>query len=125
MATLPDRVARLEEVIGSSATGALVARVGHLEVCCLGSAAAGPLVARISKLEELIGCNPGTPGVEVAAPVAPIAAPVAPVTPVAAVAADGPAEVAASSQAPCFRSLQTLASQFPNLGDVVKLGLTV
>jgi len=103
MATLPDRVARLEEVIGSSATGALVARVVHLEVCCLGSAAAGPLLQRTSKLEELIGCDPGT------APVAPIAAPVAPVTPVAAVAvaavaavADGPAEVAdaaASSQA--------------------------
>lgn len=92
MATLPDRVARLEEVIGSSATGALVARVVHLEVCCLGSAAAGPLLQRTSKLEELIGCDPGT------APVAPIAAPVAPVTPVA----DGPAEVAdaaASSQA--------------------------
>jgi hypothetical protein len=105
MATLPDRVARLEEVIGSSATGALVARVVHLEVCCLGSAAAGPLLQRISKLEELIGCDPGT------APVAPIAAPVAPVTPVAAVAvaavaavAAGPAEVAdaaASNQVRC------------------------
>ncbi|CAL1168735.1 unnamed protein product [Cladocopium goreaui] len=117
MATLPDRVARLEEVIGSSATGALVARVVHLEVCCLGSAAAGPLLQRTSKLEELIGCDPGT------APVAPIAAPVAPVTPVAAVAvaavaavADGPAEVADAAA-----SSQDVAAEAPPEAPVAAL----
>lgn len=116
MATLPDRVARLEEVVGSAATGALVARVGHLEVCCLGSAAAGSLLQRISTLEELIGCPGAPPGVEEAAPAA---------APVAALA--GPAEVAeaaASSQAmelfvKCFHHM---ASSFPNLNEVVKLG---
>ena len=110
MATLPDRVARLEEVIGSAVSGALVGRVGHLEVCCLGSSAGGPLLQRISKLEELIGCT-GAAGVEeAAAPAAPAAAPLA--APVAALE-DGPAEVAdaaASSQAIDIKCLQTLAS---------------
>ena len=56
MATLPERVVKLEAAVGSSTTGSLVTRVQHLEVCCFGSKAAGPLPQRLDKLEEVAGC---------------------------------------------------------------------
>ena len=75
MATLPERLRRLEEVVlGSAATGALLSRVGQLEVCCLGSEAAGHLPQRLSKLEEVTGCAAGAGNdVEVAPQAVPLA----------------------------------------------------
>ena len=91
MATLPERVVKLELAVGSSTTGALMTRVQHLEVCCLGSAAAGPLPQRLDKLEEATGCA-GDGGAAVAAEAA-AAAPVKDREPAAEVA-----DAAASNQ---------------------------
>ena len=92
MATLPERVVKLEAAVGSSITGSLMTRVKHLEVCCLGAAAAGPLPQRLDKLEEATGCTAGD-----GAAVAVEAAPAAPVKD-GAPAASEVADAAASNQ---------------------------
>ena len=94
MATLPERVVKLETAVGSSTTGSLMTRVQHLEVCCLGSAAAGPLPQRLDKLEETTGCTAGD-GAAIAVEAA--LAPVADVAPAAPEVADA----AASNQVRC------------------------
>lgn len=55
MSTLPERILRLEQELGSASAGTLIVRVGRLEVCCFGSETVGPLLQRLSKLEALAG----------------------------------------------------------------------